>query len=194
MRECHETNERDALPSLLHGQLSAEAAARVRAHLAGCAACAEEYALLERSARLFATATPRIDVAAIVAKLPAAPAAARPALTVSRGGLRAARMPRSALAAAASLVLVATLSFAALKGRVFGGGTSATDVAPDSAVPMATAPVAAVPVAMVGGAELGDLGSAELEALLAELERMEATVSADPVTMQRAVVNAPEEL
>jgi hypothetical protein len=47
---------------------------------------------------------------------------------------------------------------------------------------------------MVGGAELGDLGSAELESLLAELERMEATVSADPVTMQRAVVNAPEEL
>jgi anti-sigma factor RsiW len=191
MRECHETNERDALPSLLHGQLSAEAAARVRAHLAGCAACAEEYALLERSARLFASATPKIDVAAIVAKLPAA---ARPALTVSRGGLRAARLPRSALAAAASLVLVATLSFAALKGRVFGGGTSATDVAPDSAVPVATAPVAAVPVAMVGGAELGDLGSAELESLLAELERMEATVSADPVTMQRAVVNAPEEL
>lgn len=189
MRECHDTNERDALPLLLQGQLAPQDAARVRAHVASCASCAEELALLERAARMFTQATPRVDVAAIVAKLPAPPAVARPLLTVSRGSGRAPMMSRSLLAAAASLTLVATLSFAALKGRVFGTATTDDGVVPDTAVPVAT-----VPVAMVGGAELSDLGSAELEALLAELDRMEATVAADPMAMQRAVVNAPEDL
>lgn len=192
MRECHETNEREALPLLLRGRLGPAEAQRLRAHVATCPSCTEELAVLERSARMFDAATPRVDVAAIVAKLPVAPtqAATRPALTVVRGGVPRPLVPRYALAAAASLTLVATLSFAALKGRLFGDGTSDGRVLPDSAVPVA----AATPVALVGGAELADLGSAELEALLAELDRLEATVAAEPVAMQRAVVNAPEEL
>lgn len=190
MRECDELNVRDALPLLLQGQLAAAARERVRSHVSQCAACTEELALLERAAQLFAAATPRVDLAAIVAKLPAAPAAAaRPALSVVRGGAGRTAMPRYALAAVASLTLVATLSFVALRDRVFGSGMSDGAVAPDSAVPVAT-----VPVAIVAGAELDDLGSAELEALLVDLDRMEATVAAEPVAMQRAVVNAPEEM
>ena len=52
----------------------------------------------------------------------------------------------------------------------------------------------AVPVAIVGGTELADLGASELEALLAELDRMEATVAAEPISMQRAVLDAPEDV
>jgi len=193
MRECHEMTERDALPLLLRGRLSPSEAARVRAHVATCAACAEELALLERSAKLFDMATPRVDVAAIVAKLPAAPQ--RPALRVDRGGARRPLVPRYAWAAAASLTLVATLSFAALKGRVFDGTSGAT-VAPDTATPVQQVVQVAstAPVALVTGAELGELGSSELEALLAELDQFEATIAAEPVSMQRAVLDAPEGL
>lgn len=187
MRECHEMNERETLPLLVRGLLGPVEAARLRAHVASCASCADELALIERTARLFDAATPKVDLAAIVAKLPAAPQ--RPALTVVRGGAGRARVPRYALAAAASLTLVATLSFAALKGRVFGEGGEAR-VAPDTALPGTPA----VPVAIVGGTELADLGSAELEQLLAELDRMEATIAAEPISMQRAVVDAPEDV
>lgn len=192
MRECDEVNERDALPLLRRGLLEPSAAARVRAHVAACPSCAEELELLERSARLFETATPRIDVAAIVAKLPAPPAVQRPQLSVQRGGAGRPLVPRYALAAAASLTLVATLSFAALKGRVFGEASTPT-VAPDTSVPAAVVAQAA-PVALVGGAELGDLGSSELETLLAEMDQLEATIAAEPISMQRAVVDAPEGL
>lgn len=193
MRECHETTERDALPLLLRGRLSPSEAARVRGHVETCAACAEELALLERSAKLFDMATPRVDVAAIVAKLPAAPQ--RPALRVDRGGARGPLVPRYAWAAAASLTLVATLSFAALKGRVFDGTSGAT-VAPDTATPapQVVQVASTAPVALVTGAELGELGSSELEALLAELDQFEATIAAEPVSMPRAVLDAPEGL
>lgn len=187
MRECHEMNEREALPLLVRGLLGPVEAARLRAHVASCASCADELALLERTARLFDAATPKVDIAAIVAKLPAAPR--RRSLTLVRAGALRSRVPRYALAAAASLTLVATLSFAALKARVFGepGGTQ---VAPDTALPATPA----VPVAIIGGTELADLGASELEALLAELDRMEATVAAEPISMQRAVVDAPEDM
>lgn len=188
MRECQGIDEREALPLLVRGLMGPVEAARLRAHVASCPACAEELALLERSARLFDAATPKVDIAAIVAKLPA-PLVQRPALSVLRGGAGRPRVPRYALAAAASLTLVATLSFAALKGRVFGEGGEAR-VTPDTALPGTPA----APVAIVGGTELADLGSAELEQLLAELDRMEATIAAEPISMQRAVVDAPEDV
>lgn len=202
MRECHETHERELLPSLLRGQLDPSAAARVRAHVAFCPACTDEIALLERSARLFDAATPRVNVAAIVAKLPAP--AHKPVLTVSRGSLRRPLVPRYVLAAAASLTLVATLSFAALRQQVFGPSGSPR-VAADTSVPAQVEPATATsgadtPTAvldaapLLGAPELADLGTAELEALLAELDALEATVAAEPVSMQRAVTDTPEAL
>lgn len=194
MSDSHDETLRDQLPLLRAGALSAADAAALRAHLAGCAACTAELALLERTARLFEAATPRVDVSAILAKLPAPPAmASRPALRVERGGTRVPRIPRYALAAAASLVLVATLSFAALQGRVFGPSTPGLtpgDTAPD----IAAAAVAAAPVALVGAAELESLGASELETLLDELDRFEATIAAEPLSLQRPVVGAPEGL
>lgn len=184
MRECQEKDLQDALPLMARGMLAASEAARVRAHVATCAACAEELALLERAGRLFDTATPRVDVAAIVAKLPEP--VQRPKLELVRATPRRA-VPRYIWAAAASLTLVATLSFPALKDRVFGGSRGTT---PDSGVLR----IASVPVGLVGGAELSDLGSTELEFLLDELDRMELTVAAEPVAMQRSVLDTPEDL
>lgn len=177
---------REQLPLLLRELLSAADTAVLRAHLSQCSACAAELRLLERSARLFEMATPRIDTSAIVAKLPTAPSS-RPALAVSRGSRRPFGLRRYALAAAASLVLVATFSLGVLR-ETFTGSSGGRDIAPRRDAPM----VAALPVGLVGGNELGELGEEDLETLLVELDRLEATVAAEPITMQRPVSAATE--
>lgn len=188
MTECQSETMREQLPLLRAGVLGASEATALRAHVARCEACADELAVLERSARLFEQATPRVDVTAILAKLPAAPGA-RPALRVLRPAVRRFGLPRYAVAAAASLVLVASLSLATLRDDI-GGTTPAIDIALDSNAPA----VASLPVGMVGGNELSDLGVDDLQMLLAELDQLEATVAAEPVTMQRPVSDAPEGL
>lgn len=188
MTECQTETMQEQLPLLVRGTLSTSDAAVLRAHIAACGACAEELTLLERTARLFDQATPHLDTAAILAKLPAAPGA-RPALTVSRGARRTFAPPRYALAAAASLLLIATLSVGALRDTFFGG-SARTDNLSDSNPTL----VAALAVGLVGGNELGELGVDDLEMLLQELDQFEATIAAEPMTMQRPVSGAPEGL
>src|SRR5919108_4818432 len=73
MIDCSNAEIRDRLPDFVHGQLDAEARAEVAAHAAGCSACTAELALLrELRASLRTGAT--VDVARIVAALPAPPA------------------------------------------------------------------------------------------------------------------------
>ncbi len=188
----HDEFFRDQLPLLAQGELSATAVASLRAHVAGCAECALELALLERAGQLFATATPRIDTAAILAKLPAAPGS-RPVLTVSRGARKpngwSVGVPRYALAAAASLVLVATLSLGAIRDSISGGG-STSPVTTDTGVSV----VASSPGALVGGQDLADFDADELESLLSELDQLEATVAVEPTSIQAPVSNVPEVL
>lgn len=188
MTECHNENVRDQLPLLARGELTSATAAAVRAHVATCAECAAELAVLERAGQLFAAATPRIDTAAVLAKLPAAPGT-RPVLTVSRGTRKPLGLPRYALAAAASLVLVATLSLGAIRDSIFGGD-NASAVAIDSGVTV----VATAPSALVGGQDLSDFDADELESLLSELDQLEATVAAEPTSIQAPVSNVPEGL
>lgn len=200
MRECHETNEREMLPLLLRGRLNPSDAARVRAHVAICPACTEELSVLERSRRLFDAATPAVNVAVIVAKLPSAPQ--RPQLTVSSGRARRPLVPRYALAAAASLTLVATLSWSVLKGGTAGSTDMADVTVPDTVLPTqvvagsssSAAEAQTGPSSYVGSVGLEDLGAAELETLLSELDALEATISAEPLAVQRPVVNALEGL
>lgn len=190
MTECTNHTMRDQLPALARGALPPAAAVALRAHLGACAACAEELAILEGAGRVFDAATPRIDVSGILAKLPAPPVA-RPALRVERGALRAFRIPRYALAAAASLVLVATLSLTVLRPSFFGTPVAGVDLA---AVDSGLRTPPAVPTALVGGADLADLDVDELTALLAELDRIEATVALEPMTMRQPLTLAPEGL
>jgi hypothetical protein len=186
--DCTNETMRDLLPMLAAGALGASEAAALRGHLSGCAACQAELRLLETAGRVFAAATPRVDVEAIVAKLPLAPSA-RPALRVVRPTPRVLGLPRYALAAAASLMLVATLSLAILRDRN-GSQIAVVDTASDSGYPAA----AAVPVSMLGGGDLTDLSAAELRALLAELDQLEATIAAEPSRVQVPLIAAPEEL
>jgi hypothetical protein len=190
MTECGNETMRDLLPLLAQGALAGEAAARVRAHVAGCAACASELRILEAAGAMFAAATPPVDTAAILRALPAA-AGTRPALRLERGAPRRPRMPRYALAAAASILLVATISLSAVL-RNFNSPTVGTGV--DTVVDSGIRASAAVPVDMLGADALQELGADELATLLAELETMEATVAAEPNTLRQPVTSTPEGL
>jgi hypothetical protein len=184
MTECTNEAMRDLLPELAHDALSVEETARVRAHVAACAACASEMEILRTAGKLFDQFTPGVNTAAIVAALPAAPNS-RPVLTLERPTRRRFAMPRYALAAAASLLILASLSLPSVLSN--NGTDVAGNVSLDSGPLSVTAPVA-----ILGASALDDLGSDELEALLAELETMEATVAAEPASERRPITTTPE--
>ena len=208
MTDCPNAEIRDLLPDLVHGRLDAATRADVERHVRDCAECTAEVTLL-RELRSAFHASPRVDVAAIVA---AVPAYRKPAGR-SWIGWRA---------AAAITVLVAGGSSVAVLQR---GGTSMADsarsipaVTPDAVAPaqgpalpvQAPAPAetesARVAVARprveqpaprqdavpsgreatgrelaVGGGSLNDLSDRELVSLLKDIESLDGlpTVEVD---------------
>jgi hypothetical protein len=182
--ECPNEEMRDRLPALVHGTLSSVDEARVRAHVAGCASCGAEVALLETARRVIVANGPRIDTAAIVAAVTA------PSLTVVRGGGDAVVRPRRTwmsrqfLAAAASLLVVGSLAIPSVRGKLLGERET---VAPDSLVAAAGD---AAGLALSGG--LADLSDDDLAALLAEIEAVEPTVASEPGTLRSPLVDSPE--
>ncbi len=193
MTDCLNETMRDRLPLLAHDALDGAEAAAVGAHVSECPSCAAELRVLTSAAALFAAATPSIDSAAILAKLPPAPVA-RPTLRLEpmerppRSGFR---LPRYALAAAASLMLMVTLSLTVLR-PIFLGETPTVDVAhldtgAVDAGALAASPTVVEPMASVGGTALKDLGVDELTQLLDELDRMEANIAAEPRNMREPI-------
>ena|SRR5688572_2634907 len=182
--ECPNEVMRDRLPALVLGTLSSVDEAAVRAHVAACASCGAEVALLETARRVLVASGPRIDTSAIVAAVTA------PALTVVRGGAgtearpRRTWMSRQYLAAAASLLVVGSLAIPTVRGALFGERET---IAPDSLV---AAAADAAGLALAGG--LADLSDADLAALLAELEAVEPTVASEPGTLRSPLVDTPE--
>ncbi len=205
MNDCPNANVRDLLPDLLHDRLDAAVRVSVEAHVAECADCATELALLARLRS--ATGTPTVDVASIVAALPAY----RAQLRRSWVGWRA---------AAAITLIVAGASAVAVRQRgvpveVSGAVRSSTPAVPSStpqvasavspptggAVPVRMAPlgidsavgaatklattqstqaaVAAAPRELSAGGTLGDLDDRELASLLKDIESLDAITSVD---------------
>ncbi|MCE9601513.1 MAG: zf-HC2 domain-containing protein [Gemmatimonadetes bacterium] len=201
MTECLNEEMRDLLPLLAHGSLEAAEAERVRMHSAGCAECAAELAVLETSRLVLRASAPRVDVAAIAAAVgqSAAGASAAPVLRVERGGAkpvaavarRSVWRSRQLLAAAASLLIVASLSL-----RLLDRTPSSNEgpSAPDTATVIATDPA---PPAAAAGSELSvgdalvDLTSDDLSALLTELEGFDGKITIEPAAMRQPVVDTP---
>lgn len=203
MTDCTNETMRDRLPELVNGVLPADEAASVRAHAASCAACAAELALIETSRLVIRAEAPKLDLDAItravVAAQPASRSAERPALRVERGGAaplapsaakRSFWRSRQALAAAASILVVVTLTIPSLTG----GGEEAPAGPPDSTRMLAVidTPVAGSPSSAAAGTGLSDLSSDDLSMLLAELDRFEANVNAEPASVQRPLIDTPE--
>ncbi|MHB1298704.1 MAG: zf-HC2 domain-containing protein [Gemmatimonadaceae bacterium] len=195
MTDCTNGELRDLLPLLAHDALEAGDAARVRQHLATCADCRTELALLATARDAFDAATPVISTTAIVAGVQRAmrPRAV-PRPTPHRAYGRR-WMPGRLVAAAASLVLVASVSLTVL-ARNFGA--PAAGQADGDTVMVASGPrdsasevrlFASAGLSVTGG--LSDLSDDELTTLLDELDSVEATIDAEPSTLRHALIEDP---
>lgn len=176
MTDCPDGLTRDLLPEYAHGALGAAEAERVRAHLAGCAVCREELALLAQVREAMTHGTARVDVAAIVAALPA-----------PRGPVRrVAASHRWQYLAAAGLVLA--VGSGVLWQRA--PGEPAVRVADSSLVRPAPRPeltpaqsLARPEDGIVFGGGLSDLSLNDLQVLLGQMDSVRTLPSTDPESM-----------
>jgi anti-sigma factor RsiW len=158
MRDCSNVEMRDRLPDLLHGQLSAAREAAVRAHLATCAECRAELALLTLARA--ASPAPVPDVSRIAGAIPAY---RRPSTFVRFGG-------SPALRAAAVILFVGGAALVA-RGRL------SDDITPRDSVALGVAPAAGE----IGiGDTFQDLSDSDLKALADELGNLPAMMLEEP--------------
>lgn len=152
-RECDEFGEE--LSALLDGELLPEREASVRAHVAGCADCRAELAVLER-------------VDPWLARVAAPEPSAR--LADALRARIAAEAPPARRRWLAPPVAVATLAAAAALALYFGVGRPRTPLAPDAELEALPADELAVGL---------DLDTAEDLEVIANLELLEALVALD---------------
>jgi anti-sigma factor RsiW len=186
MTDCPNGALRDLLPDLVHGRLSLAARRELEAHVNACAACAEELALL-RGLRASMARAPHIDPARISAAIPTYRAPARH----SWAGWRS--------AAAIAAIAVGGASVAIVR-QVSGPGPRAVQsvavTSPDSPVSIQTPPSPTVPTTQpverrtraapaatrelaMGSGAASDLSERELQALLKDIESIDAVPSVD---------------
>ena len=184
MTDCPDADVRDLLPELAAGVLAADTRARVEAHLAGCAECRAELALMGAIRRAYARPV-AIDADRVARALPEpTPMAASGLMEPARSGhpqaaARASRRyrtfgtPGRQLAAALALFAVGATSIwmASLSG-------SGSDAGSDS-----IASVAGEERAVTLGHRLGELTEQELEALLGELDGIDAIPALEPAQL-----------
>ncbi|HJQ20722.1 MAG TPA: zf-HC2 domain-containing protein, partial [Gemmatimonadaceae bacterium] len=129
MRDCDNLEVRERLPDLLHGTLADAARAEAEDHVASCADCAAELALL-RSVRDGIAHAPGVDVDRIVAAIP-------PYRRSPRRDVRA-----------LSWRVAAALVFVAAGATLWSSAARSTrQPAVPSAAPLVTGATAAAPVA-----------------------------------------------
>ena len=156
MRDCSNGEVRDRLPELMHNRLAGEALVVVRAHVADCADCRAELALLEQLRT--AVVAPRPDTGRIVAMLPK-----YRALPVWRRAMQSAQLR----AAAAVVLLVGGYAVVTRGGE-----------APVPATPAAVTQPAGTSELAIGDS-FHDLTDSDLAAMVEEIGQLEA-VTAEP--------------
>jgi hypothetical protein len=180
MTDCPKGEIRDLLPDLLHARLDGASQTTVEAHVAGCAGCRAELALL-RSLRGAMARRPAVDVHGIVAALPVHRAPARRRW----GGWRAA-------AAVAAIALGGTSLAIATREQEVPRTAVAQDTAPAGS-PGIGRPVLRMAQGGPGAASgttsrarelpfadaVADLSDSELSALLAEIETLDVLPALD---------------
>ncbi len=199
MSECPRGEIRDRLPEYVHATLGAVERAAIDAHLATCAACPDEVALLRAMREAMTRRTPAVDLARI-----AAAAIAAPRIATTRA------LPRLVWYAAAAAVLLAVGALGYFAGRVPTAGNSPSNspvaVTPPTVTPALTSwpapapvPTAAVPhqvavapspapAPMVAPAARGlsfgggveDLSAAQVSSLMKELDGIAPALDDEP--------------
>ncbi len=197
MTDCQQNEIRDRLPEYVHGTLGAAERARVEAHLAGCAACRGEAALLRSMSAAMARSAPAVDVKRIVTAAKAARAVpkTRPELAQMRRPV-----PQVVWRAAAAVLFMVVGAAGYYFGRANPVGTSPVQVAANPTVqlsrpmPQAPAPVPAVapapapahvqpaPVGLsFGGGE--ELSPAQASKLISDLEKSAPAIDPEPAAV-----------
>lgn len=161
MTECQNAEVRDLLPDLLHGRLDPSERRQVEAHLRGCAECRHELELLRRVHDL--SRTPAVDVAAIVQALPAP----RRRANFSWHILPAWR-------AAAAVVFLAAGGSAVLHYRDRPARVNSAPAV------LGTSGDSTADVELAVGYDYTDLSDAQLQALLNDIQQMDAVPLAEP--------------
>ena len=198
MNDCPNAEMRDLLPDLLHDHLSMNVRAEVTAHVAGCADCREELALLRSLQTIVTVKAPRVDVAYVVSALPKPPqrnvtpiaarrrtwadwrVAAAVTLLVA-GGSSVAVLNRAPKVADSVAVMAPVAANAPLDTQSASAITAAPTLAsvPET-VSKASATETSNDVELGAGGRLADLDDAQLKALIDEIGQMKAVPITEP--------------
>lgn len=203
MNECTNTEMRDLLPLMASGG-SAALPPGLEAHLAGCADCREELALIEAT-RSALSRTPALDVARIARALPAYRAAgdiadpkvvpiasrrrAAPAWRIAAaallvvGGATALAVRQASDIAPAPVTMAGVEAVAPAGAESAGRGSGTVPAAePGAMTAGSTAPATSAPSGpqMSFGGGLDDLSEDELVALLAALDDEDVLTPTEP--------------
>jgi|ERR671914_1020073 anti-sigma factor RsiW len=187
MSDCTNLEIRDLLPDLARGALSGQSLVAVEQHLATCASCRAELALLQKARQLLGAA-PAVNTARIAAAVVRADPARRvPSISPPS---------RKAWLLAASVAVLAA-SAALVTSRVTTSGDSdlsplvITVDDPDTAAPDASAPAERIAPAtrppghaeLVVGGGVSELADADLESLLRVLEGLDGQIDVEPAPL-----------
>jgi hypothetical protein len=188
MNDCDNAEVRDLLPDLVHGSLGAARRSGVEDHVRGCAACQRELDLL-RAAQVLLARTPTVDIGRIVSALPKPPESGSqtgvPSSWAHAGAWRRAAAITIAVTAGAAMGVgtrdwwtrQSTRSSFAQTGAPAGDSAPAAVAVPQ---PPARRGDAAELVLAAGVQELDD---AQLDALLREIEALDAVPSEEPLSV-----------
>jgi hypothetical protein len=197
MTDCSNAEMRDLLPDLLHHQLGADARSRIEAHIATCADCAAELALL-RTVHASTRAAHLVDRTVIAGAIaPYRLSGGRSwtgwrvaaAITLLAGGGASLLMLRDEPSYAPDSVQVANNlpgSPAVISGATTpvtelpAPATRAEPVTPGASLASpASSPPEAVRELAMDGVSMGDLSDRELSALLKVIDELDAVPSTD---------------
>jgi anti-sigma factor RsiW len=200
MSDCTNLEMRDLLPDLARGALTGPSLVAVEQHIASCASCRAELALV-RSAQAVLAATPSVDASRIAAAVVRSGAIRRNATMAvvqsrHRRAWSVSPSSRRVWLAAASVVAVAGAAVLATNvARKPASPDTAPVVvqieepnapapnAPDAAEPVrsTTRPPAREELVMDGG--VSDLADADLESLLKALDGLDAQLDVEPAPL-----------
>lgn len=180
MGDCDNVTIRELLPDYAAGTLDRDARSRVAAHVAGCALCRDELALLAMARRALQPAM-SIDTARIARGVVAATVTGQRRHAPSR--VRATRWSAVRLAASIALAAAGLATFGVWqKGRVTND--------PDTLAAV-TMPAVAAALAPLGG--LAELDENQLNTLLDDIASLEAAPAAEPADIVPTFVDPTAE-
>jgi len=199
MMDCTNVEVRDLLPEYAAGRLGAAEHERVERHLTGCAECADELSLIRAAARALGAA-PAVDVARIVAALPAPARSTTPGIVPIESRRRAPAANRPAWSATRRVAAIAAVAVGAI-GLAIASGDRATRRVGDtpladpavvvttpivaeseatSGLPAPVAQVAAVSGELSLASGVAELSDESLRALMGDLEQLDDSTLTEP--------------